>query len=160
MAVKFNSFLRSGIHPGCGKVGNLFDSRDRRDCQFTVKSVHGRYTAKLQKCTFLYMLCDFRNLLVSKEHLHYNTVSKVCDRENQNRLFISNLSGFNIHNLSADNDLTHLTGDCFKGNWFAFKISSIDNIRIAVSSESTAEITFFIVFSISKCGLLVFLFLL
>ena len=160
MAVKLDSLLRTGVHPHAPEICDLLDPGDRTDRQFTVKTIDRGDTLEFQERTFPDMFGHFRNLFISKEHLHYNTVSKVCDRENQNRLFISNLSGFNIHNLSADNDLTHLTGDCFKGNWFAFKISSIDNIRIAVSSESTAEITFFIVFSISKCGLFVLLFLL
>ena len=110
------------------------------------------------------MLCNLRHLLVSEEHFYYNTVCKVCNRKDQDCFLITDLPCFHIHNLSAYNNFTHLTGNRFQGNRLSFEISSINNIRIAVPAEATAEISFF-VFPLSKrrffllfCRCLVFFF--
>ena len=159
MAVKFYTFLWAGVYSGCSKIGNFLDSCNRCDRKFTVKSVYRCYASELQECTFLYMFCHFRHLLISQEHFYYNTVCKICDWEDQDGLFVADFSCFYIHNLTADDNFTHLTGNRFQSNRFAFEISSIDNIRIAVPSESASEIAL-LVLAVAQSRLFVFLILL
>ena len=128
MTVKLYSFLWAGIYSGSCKIGNFLNPGYRCNSQFTVKTVYCCHTAKLQKSPLLYMFCHFRHLFIAQKHLHNNTVRKVCDREDKNRL--------------------------------SFEISSIDNIRIAVPSESTPEISLPVVFAVCKCSFFVLLFLL
>ena len=160
MTVKLYSFLWAGIYSGSCKIGNFLNSGYGCNSQFTVKTVYCCHTAKLQKSPLLYMFCHFRHLFVAQKHLHNNTVRKVCDREDKNCFFITDFSGFNLHNLSADDHLTHLTGNRLKCNRLSFEISSIDNIRIAVPSESTPEISLPVVFAVCKCSFFVLPFLL
>ena len=160
MAVKLYSFLWAGIYSGSCKIGNFLNSRYGSNRQFAVKTVYGCHSAKLQKSTLLYIFFHFRYLFIAQKHLHNNTVRKVCDREDKNGFFITDFSGFYLHNLSADDHLTHLTGNRLKCNRLSFEISSIDNIRIAVPSESTPEISLSVVFAVCKCDFFVLLFLL
>ena len=153
MTMQLHSFLRTGIHSGCGKAGNLLDSRNRSNRQFTVKTVHRSHTTKLQKSPLLHMLRNLRNLLISQEHFHHNTVCKIRDRENQDGFFITDLSCFHFHNLTSDNNLSHLSGDRLQRNRFPFEVSSINNIRVAVLSESATEIAL-LVSAVSKRRLL------
>ena len=88
------------------------------------------------------MLRHFRNLLVSKKHFYYNGICKICNRENKNGLFVSDFPCLHIKNLPPDNDFSHFSCDRFQRNCLSIKISSIDNVRIAVSSESSAELSF------------------
>ena len=159
MAVKLYTFLWAGVYSGCGKVGNLFDSCDGCNGKFTVESVYGCYATEFQECAFLYMLCHFRHLLISQKHLYYNTVCEVCDREDQDGLFVTDFSFFHIHNLSADDHFTHLTCNTFQCNRFAFEVSSIDNIRVAVPSKSASEIAFLVLAVAKSCFLILLLLL-
>ena len=86
MTVKLYSFLWAGIYSGSCKIGNFLNPGYRCNSQFTVKTVYCCHTAKLQKSPLLYMFCHFRHLFIAQKHLHNNTVRKVCDREDKNRL--------------------------------------------------------------------------
>ena len=88
------------------------------------------------------MLRHFRNLFVSKKHFYYNGICKICDRENENSLFISYFPCLHIKNLSPDNDFSHFSCDRFQRNCLSLKISSIDNVRIAVPAKASAKISF------------------
>lgn len=85
-----------------------------------------------------YTFRHFRNLLVTQKHLHNNTVRKIGHREDQDRFLISDLTSFHIHNLTSDDNLTHLTGNALQRNRFSIKISAVNHIRIAVPAESEA----------------------
>ena len=63
-------------------------------------------------------------------------------RKNENSLFISDLTFLHIHNLTADDHLTHLTGNTLQRDRFSVEISAVNNIRITVSpeSETAAEV--------------------
>ena len=44
MAVQFHPLPGAVVHPSCGKIGRLFDSRYRAQCQFAVKLINGGHT--------------------------------------------------------------------------------------------------------------------
>ena len=140
MAVKLHPFLRAGIHSCTGKVCNFFDSGNGTNGQFTVKTVNGGNAFQLQKGSLFYLFFYFRNLLVPQEHFDHNRVCKIRNRKNKNGFFIPDLSCLYIQNLTSYNDFSHFPCNVFQRNGFTLKISSIYNIWIAVSSESTPEV--------------------
>ena len=142
MAVQLHSLLRTGICSCCCKICYFLDSCNISDGQLTVKSVNSRNALQFQESSLLNTLCHFRNLFITQEHLYHNTVCKICHRKNENSLFISDLTFLHIHNLTADDHLTHLTGNTLQRDRFSVEISAVNNIRITVSpeSETAAEV--------------------
>ena len=144
VAVKLYPFLRTGIHSRTGKIGNFLNACNISDGQLTVKTINGCNSFQFQEGTFFYTFRHFRNLFVTKEHLHNNTVRKISHREDQDRFLISDLTGLHIHNLASDDNFSHLSGDTLQRDRFSVKIPAVNHIRIAVSAESepAAEIAF------------------
>ena len=136
VTVKLHTLLRTGIHSCASKIGDFLDTCNISNSKLTVKTVNGGNSLQLQECAFFYTFRHFRNLLVTQKHLHNNTVRKIGHREDQDRFLISDLTSFHIHNLTSDDNLTHLTGNALQRNRFSIKISAVNHIRIAVPAES------------------------
>ena len=141
MAVQFHTLLRTGIHSCTAKICNLFDPGNRSDSKFTVETVNCRNTLKFQKSALFDSLCYFRYLFVTQKHLDHDGICKVRHRKNKNCFFVTDFSCFHIHNLTTDNNFSHLTCDGFQIDRIAFKISSIHHIRIAVPAETAMKIS-------------------
>ena len=141
MAVQFHTFLWTGIHSGASEICNLLDTGNRSDRQFTVKSVNRCYAFKLQKSTFFDRFLNFWHLLITQEHFYHNGIRKIRHRKNQNCLFITDLTRFHVHDLTSNDDFSHLTGNGFQINGISLEISSVNNVRIAVSAEAAMKIT-------------------
>ena len=138
MTVQFHTFLRAGIHSRTAEVSNLFNSGNRTDSKFTVKSVDCRNTFKFQESPFLHRFCYLRHLFITKKHLDHNGICKIRHRKNQNRFFVTDLPCLYI--LTVDNDFAHLTCYGFQIDRITLKISSINHVRIAVPAEAAMEI--------------------
>ena len=138
VTVKLHTLLRTGIHSCAGKIGDFLDTCNISNSKLAVKAVNGGNSLQFQECAFFYTFCHFRNLLVTQKHLHNNTIRKIGHREDQDRFFISDLTSFHIHNLTSDDNLTHLTSNALQRNRFSIKISAVNHIRIAVPAESEA----------------------
>ena len=130
MAVKFHAFLRIIIRTAVFKTGNFLNSHHRTYGKFTVVSVNGSNTFQLYKCLFLNAFCNLLHLVISGKHLYGNRVCKICNGKNNNRLFVSNFSLFQRHNLPSDADLSHFCLHVFQWNYFIIKVPSIQYVRI------------------------------
>ena len=109
MAVELHTFLGTGIHTAAAEVCDLFDAGNGTYCQLAVKTVNGGNAFKFQKSTFFDFCCYFRYLFIPQEHFDHNRICKICNRKDQDGFFITDLSGFHIHNLSPDDHLTHFS---------------------------------------------------
>ena len=137
MAVQLHSFFRTVIHPAGGKITDFFYTRQGTDGDLMVKLVDRSHTFQLQEGTFFDRSADLRHLFVVQEHFDRDRIGKVCDIKHVDRLFVSDLSGFHRSYLSADRDLSHLSGDRINGDGIVIEISSIDHIRVVGAFQRT-----------------------
>ena len=86
------------------------------------------------------MFFDLRHLLVAQEHFHCDGICEICNRKDQDGLFVSDFPCFHIHNLAADDNLSHFLYNIFQWNWLVLEIPSIDNIWVWILSEASTEI--------------------
>ena len=140
MAVKLHALLWASVHSGASEIRYLFDSGNRTDCQLTVKTINRGNTFDFQESSLFNMFLDLRYLLITQKHLNCNGVCEISNRKDQDRFFVSDFPGFQIHYLTAYYNLAHLLYNILQRNRFVLEISSIYNIRIRILSVSTAEI--------------------
>ena len=146
MTMQLHPFLRRSIHPCAAEVSDLLDPAYRTNGQLTVKTVDGGNAFQLNKGSLLQMLCNFWHLFISQEHFYSDGVCKICNREDQNSLFISDLPCFHIHYLTTNSHLSHNFHNGFQRNRIILHIPSIDNIWIWILTiaSTVAPFTFFL----------------
>ena len=149
MAVKLYSFFRAGICPGTGKRGNLLDPHHTSDSQFTVIPVNGGHTFQFQESFLLHTCQDLLHLVISCKHFHCDGICKIRDGKNNDGLLISDFSGLQGHDLTADADLTHLCLDTFQRDRLIVKVPAVEYIRI-VRTLDAALVIAETAFSLSK----------
>ena len=147
MTMKFDSFLRPGVHTSCTKITDFLNSDYRSYRQLTVKTVNRRHTFHFHKSTFFQILCQFRYLLRCQKNLYRNRIRKICNIHHDNRLFISDISCLQSTYTSTNNDLPHLTFDCADLDRILFNIPSVDYIWVI----RTLQTTTIIAASLSEC---------
>ena len=140
MTVKFHTLLRAGVHSGAAEIGDFLNSGDGAYGKLTIETVNRSNAFDFQEGTFFHMLFDLRHLLIAQEHFYCDGICEVRNWENQYGLLISNLSRFHIHNLTADDNLSHFLHNIFQWNRLVLEIPSINNVRIWILAEATTEI--------------------
>ena len=161
MAVQLYTLLCTVIHSGHGKVFCFLQALNGNR-QILIKAVHGTKSPDKQKSTFFDTFPDIREFFVRTEHLAFHRVRKVCNKEADDRLFITDLSFFYTQHFSAYRDLTHFIQDLIHRNDLTFHIIAIQYIRIVRTPALSAEalkvfFTFFFKFFLQRLCRLCFL---
>ena len=75
-----------------------------------------------------------------QKHFYGDRIRKVRDVEHIDSLLVSDFSGFHGSYLSADRNLSHLSGNRINGDGIVIKIPSIDHIRVIGPFQRTWSI--------------------
>ena len=75
-----------------------------------------------------------------QKHFYGDRIRKVRDVEHIDSLLVSDFSGFHGSYLSADRNLSHLSGNGINGDGIVIKIPSIDHIRVVGPFQRTWSI--------------------
>ena len=140
MAVQLYSLFRTVIHPAGGKITDLPDTCKGTDGDLMVKLVDRSHTFQFQEDTFFDRSADLRHLFIVQKHFYGDRIRKVRDIEHIDRLLVSDFSGFHGSYLSADRNLSHLSGNRINGDGIVIKIPSIDHIWVVGPFQRTWSI--------------------
>ena len=142
VAVELHSLNLAQILSCNSKISALFDTCHRADGQFPVKFINGCDPLDFNENALFKIPQQFRQLIISGEHLHRYRVGKVRDCKHQNRLVISDLPGIKINNLSVDGNLSHLSNNLIQCDRLIVEIPAVYQARVIALLKRPVEIFF------------------
>ena len=138
MAVQLYTLLCTVIHSGHGKILCFLQALNGYR-QILIKAVHCTKPSDKQKGTFFDAFPDIREFFIRTEHLTFHRIRKICNKEADDRLFVTDLTFLYTQYFTADRDLSHFIQDLIHRNDLTFHIIAIQYIRVVRTLALSAE---------------------